>query len=120
MKQIRNFWGEGESPTLTGSKKQEAKLFNGIYNRCNPTANTKFVVFKLFLMVKYAFLKLLSTIFIIFFFFSPNDRPLKTMKFFLFHLKSSFHSQDAQIFVIFSLPLHSFQIQKDKWKWNNL
>ena len=24
-----------------------------------------------------------------------------------------------QIF-IFSLPFHTFQIQKDKWKWNNL
>ena len=120
MKQIHNFLREGESPTLTGSKKQEIKIFNGIYYRFNPRANTKFVVFKLLLMVKYAFLKPVSTIFINFLFFSPNDRPLKTMKFFLFHLKSSFHSQDIQIFVIFSLPFHTFQIQKDKWKWNNL
>ena len=45
---------------------------------------------------------------------------LKTEKCFLFHLKSSFHSQDIQIFVIFPLPFHTFQIQKNKWNWNNL
>ena len=38
---------------------------------------------------------------------------------FLFHL-SSFHSQDIQIFEIFSLPFQYFQIQMDKWKGNNL
>ena len=38
----------------------------------------------------------------------------------LFHPKSSFRSQDNQIFAIFSLPFQTFQIQKDKWKWNNL
>ena len=38
----------------------------------------------------------------------------------LFHLKSSFRSRDIQIFVFFSLPFHTFQIQKGKWKWNNL
>ena len=41
-------------------------------------------------------------------------------KYFLFHLKTSFRSRDIQIFVIFSLPFHTFQIQKGKWKWNNL
>ena len=41
-------------------------------------------------------------------------------KCFLFHLKSSFWSRDIQIFVFFPLPFHTFQIQKDKWKWNNL
>ena len=40
--------------------------------------------------------------------------------FFYFNLKSSFRSEDIQIFVIFSLPFHTFQIQKDKWKLNNL
>ena len=55
------------------------------------------------------------------FFFSSNDRPSKSIKkCFLFHLKSSFCSQDIQTFVIFSLPFHNFQIQKGKWKWNNL
>ena len=39
---------------------------------------------------------------------------------FLFHRKSSFHSWYIQIFVISSLSFHTFQIQKDKWKWNNL
>ena len=45
---------------------------------------------------------------------SPNDSPLKTLKCFLFHLKSSFRSRDIQIFVIFYLPFNTFQIQKDK------
>ena len=54
------------------------------------------------------------------FYFLPNDSPSKAEKCFLFHLKSSFCSQDFQIFVILSLPFHTFQIQKNKWKWNNL
>ena len=43
------------------------------------------------------------------------------MKFLFFHQmkKFSFHSRDIQIFVIFSLPFNTFQIHKDKWKWNN-
>ena len=52
-------------------------------------------------------------------FFSPNDSPSKTVKCFLFHLKISFHFWDIQIFVFFTLPFHFFQIQKEKWKWNN-
>ena len=40
------------------------------------------------------------------------------MKLFLFHLKSSFRSRGIQIFIIFSLPFQTFQIQKGKWKWN--
>ena len=54
------------------------------------------------------------------FIFPQNDNPLKTEKCILFHLKSSFRSPDIQISVIFSLLFHTFQIQKDKWKWNNL
>ena len=46
-------------------------------------------------------LKLVSTIFYQIFIFSPNYSSSKTMKCFLFHLKSSFRSQDIQIFVIF-------------------
>ena len=38
----------------------------------------------------------------------------------LFHLESSFRSRNIQIFVIFPLSFHTFQIQKNKWKWNNL
>ena len=64
-------------------------------------------------------LKLVSIIFYQFFIFSPNDSHSKTEKCFLFHVKSSFCSQDFQIFVFFLLPFHFFQIQKDKWKWNN-
>ena len=44
----------------------------------------------------------------------------KLRKMFLISSKSSFRSRDIQIFVIFPLPLHTFQIQKNKWKWNNL
>ena len=65
------------------------------------------------------FLKLLSAIFHQIFIFSPNNSPSKTMKKFLFHLKSCFRSRDIQIFVIFSLLFHTFQIQKGKWKWSN-
>ena len=55
------------------------------------------------------------------FYFSQNDSPLKNYeKCFLFHLKSSFRSRDIQIFAIFPLLFHTFQIQKDKWKWNDL
>ena len=55
------------------------------------------------------------------FYFFTNWWPLKNYeKCFLFHLKTSFCSRDIQIFVIFSLPFYTFQIQKDKWKWNNL
>ena len=39
------------------------------------------------------------------FYFSPNDSPSKTEKYFLFHLKSSFHSWDIPIFVFPSFPL---------------
>ena len=49
-------------------------------------------------------LKLVSAIFYQIFIFSPNDSPLKTIKCFLFHQKSSFRSRDMRIFVIFSLP----------------
>ena len=55
------------------------------------------------------------------FYFFTKDISLKTIKkCFLFYLKSSFRSRDIQIFVVFSLPFHSFQTQKAKSKWNNL
>ena len=66
----------------------------------------------------FPFLRLVSAIYSEI--FSSNDRPSKTEKCFLFHLKSSFCSRDIQIFVIFSLLFHTFQIQKGKWKWNNI
>ena len=54
-------------------------------------------------------------------FFLPNDSPSKTeKKNKLFHLKNFSCSQDIQIFVLFSLPFHIFQIQKDKWTWIGL
>ena len=63
------------------------------------------------------YVKLVSASFYKIFIFSPNDSPLKTMK---IYLKSSFRSRDIQILVIFSFPFHTFQIQNEKWKWNNL
>ena len=65
-------------------------------------------------------LKLVPAIFYQIFILSPNDGPSKTEKCFLFHLESSFLSQDIQVFVIFSLPFYTFQIQKGKRKWNNI
>ena len=55
-----------------------------------------------------------------FYFSTYNDSPLKTEKCFLFHLKSSFCTRDIQFLAVFSLPFYTFQIPKDKWKWNNL
>ena len=55
------------------------------------------------------------------FYFFTKWEPIKNYeKCFLFRLKSSYPSQDIQIFVIFSLLYQNFQIQKDKRKWNNL
>ena len=66
-------------------------------------------------------LKLVSAIFLSNFYFFIKWQTFKNYaKCFLFHIKTSFHSQDTQIFVIFSLPFHCSQIQKGKWKWNNL
>ena len=47
-----------------------------------------------------------------FFIFSPNDIPSKTEKYFLFHIKSSFRSQDIQIFIIFFLTFRTFPTQR--------
>ena len=64
-------------------------------------------------------LKLVSTFFI----FSPDDEsPSKTMICFLFQLKSSFLSQDIQIFSLIIIlinfcPFHVFKIKNNKWKW---
>ena len=52
--------------------------------------------------------------------FSPSDSPLKTVKSVLFNLRRSFRSQDIHFLLIFPFPFHTFQIQKDKWKWNNM
>ena len=51
-------------------------------------------------------LKLVSTIFCQIFIFSPNDKKL-------------FSLSRYSNFCIFSLPFHTFQNQKNKWKWNN-
>ena len=51
-------------------------------------------------------LKLVSAIFIKFYFFFTKWQPFKNFeKCFLFHLKSSFRSRDIQFFVFLSFPL---------------
>ena len=63
----------------------------------------------------------LCPLFFIKFLFFTKCYPFKNFeKCILFHLKSYFRSRDIQIFVIFPLPFHTFQIQKNKWTWNNL
>ena len=57
-------------------------------------------------------LKLVSTIFYQIYIFPSNDSPSKTEKCFLFHLKSSFRSQDNQIFVVFSPAFPNFPDSK--------
>ena len=66
--------------------------------------------------------QLVSAIFYHILIFSRNIICLlKNIKyFFIIHRKSSFRSRDIQMFVFFPLPFHSYKIQKDKWKWNNL
>ena len=66
------------------------------------------------------YLSLCPLFFIKFLFFHQMIALQNYEKCFLFNLKRSFCFQDIQIFVIFSFPFHIFQIQKDKWKWNNL
>ena len=66
------------------------------------------------IFIHFLYLKLVSALFYQIFIF------YQIIKCFLFHLKSSFRSQDIHIFVVFSLPFHTFQIQKNKWKWNDL
>ena len=74
--------------------------------------------FFFFLFFLYSFQAYVCYFFQIFI-FSSNDSPSKIIKkYFLFYGKSSFRSQDIQIFCIF--PFHNFQIQKDKWKWKEL
>ena len=58
------------------------------------------------------YLKLVSAIFYQIFIFSANNMR-NYEKCFLFQLKSS---RDIQIFVIFSIPFHTFQIQRDNCK----
>ena len=55
-------------------------------------------------------LKLVSAIFYQIFIFSSNYRLSKTIKCFLFHLKSYLCYQDIHIFVTFSLPFHTSKI----------
>ena len=61
--------------------------------------------------------KPVSTIFL---FFHWMIALQKLWKCFLFYLKNSFRFWSVYIFVFFYLAFHFFQVQKDKWMWNNL
>ena len=54
-----------------------------------------------------------------FLFFNQLIAHQRQWKIILFQLKSPFCSQHIQNLVIF-FPFHTFQIQKDKWRWNKL
>ena len=69
--------------------------------------------------IKQISLKLVSAIFYQFF-FSSNDRPQKLWKMFFISLRKLFLFSRYSNFCDFSLLLYTFQIQKGKWKWNNL
>ena len=87
-------------------------------------SQTIFGNWKPFKMMKYVYyftLRLVSAIFLSNFYFFIKWWTFKNYeKCVLFHLKSFCHSWDIQTFVIFSLPFHTFQIQKGRWKLNNL
>ena len=65
-------------------------------------------------------LKLVSAIFHQIFIFSSNDIPSNTMKNVFFSSKKLFWFSRYWNFCNFSLHFQTFQIQKNKWKWNNL
>ena len=64
-------------------------------------------------------LKLVSAISYEIFIFSPNDSPQKLKNIFISSKKLFSFSRYSNV-CNFSLPFHIFQIQKNKWKWNNL
>ena len=65
-------------------------------------------------------MQLVSAIFYQICIFSPNASPLKTMKNVFVLSKKLFLFLRYSNFYGFFLPFHTFQIQRDKWKWNNL
>ena len=79
-----------------------------------------FVKFSLYLIrslfKNHYFLKLVSSMLL---HFTKGKHFQNYGKGFLFHLKISFHIQDIQFFVLFSLLLYSFQIQRIRWILNN-
>ena len=56
----------------------------------------------------------------LFFIFWPNDSPSKTMKNIFISSKKPFPFSRYSSFFNFFRSFHPFQVQKDKWKWNNL
>ena len=65
-------------------------------------------------------LKLVSGIFIKFLFFHQMIALLNLWKMFFIESKMFFSFSKYSIFCLFSIPFHTFQTQKDIWKWNNL
>ena len=65
-------------------------------------------------------IKLVSANFYQTFIFSLNDSPLKTMKNVVYLIAKPLFVLVMFKFLQFFSFLSSFQIEKDKWKWNNL
>ena len=68
----------------------------------------------------YLCLRLVSAIFYRFFIFSPNVISSKTMINVFILFKKLFLFSRYLHFCKFALPFQTLQIQKDKWKWNNI
>ena len=81
-----------------------------------------FLLFLLYGRIKWLtnFLSLCPLFFVKFLFFHQTIALQKLWKMFFISSKTPFVLQIFKLFVIFSLPFHTFQIQNDKWKWNNL
>ena len=88
-------WKAGQCKTSTPSGIFVTPSLEGWPTKAKEAPSPHEVIFKasiLIFMAGFSSLKLVSAIFYQIFIFSPNDSPSKTMKCFLFHLKSSFHS----------------------------
>ena len=64
--------------------------------------------------------KLVSAIFISFLFFHQMITLQKLWSVFYFIKKALFVLQIFKVLYFFPLLFHTFQIEKDKWKWNNM
>ena len=88
-------------------------------HKCQKTLkNSQTKILKIF-ATGWQYFKACVAIFIRFLFTHQMIALQKPFKMFFISSKKLFRSQDIEIF-IFSLPIHTFQIQKNKWKWNNL
>ena len=103
-------WSSGQK----GCSNFEKRHFRYIYKNANDLGHTSDCQ-------KWFCLKLVvAAIFYQIFIFSSNDRPLKPMKNVFYFIEKVLFILEIFNFCNFSLPFYTFQIQKGKWKWNNL